>query len=99
VTVHAKNEGICLFEGPRTLYVANEFGIVDDDTFVVTVEDIIGEHKRARLSKEFKVGGPQALALAEIPYPQRLAGTDLQPVAHLEFKVNGESLRVSKTLD
>ena len=66
VAVHPKNEGVYMLKGQETLYVSNALELVDDDTFMVTVEDLIDHRKRVVLSKTFSVSGASPLALREV---------------------------------
>ena len=98
VAVHPKNEGVYMLKGQETLYVSNALELVDDDTFMVTVEDLIDHRKRVVLSKTFSVSGASPLALREVLSPAPADGTELNYTVCLEFKVNGQPLSISKTL-
>jgi hypothetical protein len=98
VAVHPKNEGVYMLKGQEALYLSNALALVDDDTFMVTVEDLIDHRKRVVLSETFSVSGASPLALREFLSPTPADGTELHYTVGLEFKVNGLPLSISKTL-
>jgi hypothetical protein len=98
VALHAKHESWYMSKGPETLYISNASGLVDDDTFFVTLEDMSGDGKRVVLSKTITVGGSSLVALCEAPAPEPPKDSNRTCQVRLDFNVQSQPLSISKTL-